>query len=225
MKKTEQLGQREQASITIGDRKADFVFEPDEYTGKKNQLVIAGDDIDPKKSSRIVVEKQNPGVMFASATWHFSTEKPSTESSSDILGVTRRYFKRLKSGREVELVPLSAKTRLQPGDEVEVHISLRAKQSLDYVHLRDPRPAGFEPVNNLSNHKWDQSIYWYEEIRDSGTNFFFEHLPQGDYTFKYRISAAVSGTFKAAPAFVQPMYAPEFSAYSKGDSIEIANGL
>jgi uncharacterized protein YfaS (alpha-2-macroglobulin family) len=93
---------------------------------------------------------------------------------------------------------------------------------MEYVHLRDPRAAGFEPSSNLSRHKWDWGMSWYEEIRDSGTNFFFERLPQGEYTFKYRIRAATTGVFKIAPATVQPMYAPEFSAYSSGASITIS---
>jgi alpha-2-macroglobulin len=58
--------------------------------------------------------------------------------------------------------------------------------------------------------------------RDSGTNFFFEHLPQGEYTFKYRIRATTAGAFKVAPATVQPMYAPDFAAYSSGASITIS---
>ena len=94
---------------------------------------------------------------------------------------------------------------------------------MEYVHLRDPRGAGFEPVSSLSQHKWDLGIFWYEEIRDSGTNFFFEHLPQGEYTFKYRIRATTAGDFKVAPATAQPMYAPEFTAYSSGAALEITS--
>jgi uncharacterized protein YfaS (alpha-2-macroglobulin family) len=72
-----------------------------------------------------------------------------------------------------------------------------------------------------SGHKWDLGIYWYEEIRDSGTNFFFEHLPQGEYAFKYRIRASMAGEFQVSPATLQPMYAPEFAAYSSGQRITI----
>ena len=58
-------------------------------------------------------------------------------------------------------------------------------------------------------------------MRDSGQNFFFEHLPVGNYPFKYRLRAAIAGTFKASPATVQPMYAPEFVGYSSGRTIQI----
>jgi uncharacterized protein YfaS (alpha-2-macroglobulin family) len=95
---------------------------------------------------------------------------------------------------------------------------------MEYVHLRDPRGAGFEPTSNVSRHRWDLGIYWYEEIRDSGTNFFFERLPQGQYTFKYRVRAAIAGTFKLAPAIIQPLYAPELVAYSAGRVVEVVSG-
>ncbi len=119
------------------------------------------------------------------------------------------------------LEPLREGASVRVGDEVEVHLSLSAKHPMEYVHLRDPRGAGFEPVGAVSRHRWELGIYWYEEIRDSGTNFFFERLPQGEYPFQYRIRAAVAGTFKVSPATVQPMYAPEFNAYSAGAVLSI----
>jgi hypothetical protein len=41
------------------------VFEPDQYTGKKNQLVIPGEKIDPKATSTVTVEKTGKGYLFA----------------------------------------------------------------------------------------------------------------------------------------------------------------
>ncbi len=222
LKKTEQLGIREDATVTVGNQKTTFVFEPDKYTGKKNQVVIPGEKVDPASTSSVTVEKTSKGYLLASATWHFSTERLPEEERGDYLRLTRSYFKRVNTGKAFELQPLRDGAALAPGDEVEVHLSLTSRHPMEYVHLRDPRGAGFEPSSNLSKHKWDLGIGWYEEIRDSGTNFFFERLPQGEYTFKYRIRAATAGTFKVAPATVQPMYAPEFSAYSSGATIRIA---
>jgi uncharacterized protein YfaS (alpha-2-macroglobulin family) len=73
-----------------------------------------------------------------------------------------------------------------------------------------------EPVDGVSSHKWELGLYWYQEIKDSGTNFFFEKLPHGQYTFKYRLRVASAGSFRASPATVQPLYAPEFNGYSSG---------
>ena len=117
--------------------------------------------------------------------------------------------------------PLAEGAAVKPGDEIEVQISLSAKHAAEYVHLRDPRAAGTEPQNVLSRYKWDLGIVWYEETRDSGSNFFFEWLPAGQYTFKYRVRANMAGTFKVGPATVQSMYAPEFAAYSSGATLAI----
>ncbi len=221
LKVTKQLGVKEVALVTVGNQKTEFTFDPDQYTGKKNQIIIPGDKIDPKTTSTVTVEKETPGFMFASATWHFSTERMPEEARGDYLAISRSFFRRVHTGKEFILEPLKEGAALQVGDEVEVQISLRSKHQMEYVHLRDPRAAGFEPESAQSRHRWDLGIYWYEEIRDSGTNFFFEYLPQGEYTFKYRIRATTAGTFKVAPATVQPMYAPEFAAYSAGAALTI----
>ena len=55
----------------------------------------------------------------------------------------------------------------------------------------------------------------------SGTNFFFEWIPAGEYTLTYRLRASMAGTFKVAPATMQSMYAPEFAAFSAGDTVTV----
>jgi uncharacterized protein YfaS (alpha-2-macroglobulin family) len=222
LQKEQSLGVREQAQVNIGPRSQTFTFEPDQYVGK-TQIVLSGSDVKPAESSTITVEKKTKGFMFASATWHFSTTKLPEEERGDFFKVSRKYFKRENTGKEWVLRPLAddATVKLRAGDQVEVQVSLRSKHAAEYVHLRDPRAAGLEPENAVSRWKWDLGIGWYEEIRDSGTNFFFERLPQGEYTFKYRLRANMAGSFRVGPATVQSMYAPEFAAYSAGHLLKI----
>jgi uncharacterized protein YfaS (alpha-2-macroglobulin family) len=221
LKSESALAVREAVRISVGSQTASFEFDPDRYTGKKNQVVVPGDKIDPKTSSTIVAEKSGKGLAFVSATWHFSTEKLPEEDRGDFFHVSRRYFRREPAAGGFTLKPLTDGTPISPGDQIEVQISLRSKHEAEYVHLRDPRAAGLEPENVLSGHKWNLGIVWYEETRDSGTNFFFEKLPVGEYTFKYRLRANMAGTFRVAPATVQSMYAPEFAAYSAGNVMTI----
>jgi uncharacterized protein YfaS (alpha-2-macroglobulin family) len=225
LKATNQLAVREEAKVTVANQSTTFVFEPDRFTGKKNQIVVSGEKLDAVKrpaDATVVVEKETRGLMFASATWHFSTEELPAEARGDLFSVTRRYFKRVKVGEEVTLVPLGAKERLQVGDEVEVQLSIRAKAQAEYVHLRDPRPAGLEPDRSDSGWRWDLGLARYEETRDSGTNFFIEWLPAGEYTLKYRLRANLAGEFRSGPAELQSMYAPEFVAYSAGERLPIS---
>ncbi len=186
--------------------------------------MIPGEKVDAKTTSTIVVEKEGKGFLFASAAWHFSTEKLPAEDRGDFFNVSRTYFRRENRGSGFTLAPLAEGAVIRPGDEIEVQISLRTKHDAEYVHLRDPRAAGLEPENVLSRWKWDLGIAWYEETRDSATNFFFERLPVGEYTFKYRLRANMAGTFRVGPATVQSMYAPEFNAYSAGAVLRVAGG-
>ncbi|HUB08627.1 MAG TPA: alpha-2-macroglobulin family protein [Myxococcales bacterium] len=209
------LGTTEEVDAQVGSREAKFVFRPDHYTGKKNQLVVPGSAIDPAHAKTIVTKK-GKGFAFASATWQFSTDELPKEDRGDFFSVSRQFFKRSFDGKQWTLQPLAEGAHVSPGDEIEVHLSLRSKHEAEYVHLRDPRGAGFEPESQASSFKWDLGIAWYEEVRDSGENFFFESLPVGEYTFEYRLRANLAGTFRVGPATVQSMYAPEFNAYSSG---------
>jgi uncharacterized protein YfaS (alpha-2-macroglobulin family) len=219
-----QLGQREDATVTVGPIRQTFVFEPDEYSGARNRVIVPGPEIDPATMSTVTVEKLSKGFAFASATWHFSTEQLPDEARGDLFAITRSYYKRSNVGDEWVLEPLAEGTVLNPGDQVEVHLSIRAKHAAEYVHVRDPRGAGFEPEKLASGWRWDLGISAYEEIRDSGTNFFIEWLPAGEYTLTYRLRANMGGAFRVSPATLQSMYAPEFTAYSAGHRLVIGSG-
>ncbi len=221
LKGTGALGVKEKIAVDAGPVKTTFDFDPDVYTGRKNQVVIPGEKIDPKTMSTITVAKEGKGFAFASATWHFSTEKLPEKGNGDLFSVERAYFKRVKAGDQVTLVPLNDGAALSVGDEVEVQLAFSSKHQAEYVHMRDPRPAGCEPVTFTSGYRWDLGLVRYEEVRDSGTNFFMEWVPEGQYTLKYRLRCAMAGVFRVGPATVQSMYAPEFNAYSAGNVITI----
>ncbi|MBK8014981.1 MAG: hypothetical protein IPK13_26990 [Deltaproteobacteria bacterium] len=215
------LAVHEEIDVKVGPRSKRFVFVPEKYTGKNNQVVIEGAEIDPATMSKIEITKPTPGFAFASATWHFSTDTLPKEASGDFFSVSRKYFKRVQSGRETVLKPYTEGERVEVGDQVEVQLSIRAKHAAEYVHLRDPRAAGFEPEDQRAGYSWDNGIVWYQETRDSGANFFFEALPVGEYTFRYRLRATMAGAFRVGPATIQSMYAPEFAAYSSGRLVAI----
>ncbi len=221
---TATLGNKEVINVDLGSQKTEFVFEPDKYTGKKNQIVVPGEKVIPGIHSKITVSKSTPGFAFASAVWHFSTEELPKEASGDFFNISRKYFKRENSGKEWVLKPLAEGEQIRVGDQIEVQISIQTKHEAEYVHLRDPRAAGLEPENPVSGYKYDLGIYWFEETRDSGANFFFNRLPVGEYTFRYRLRANMSGNFRVGPATIQSMYAPEFNAYSAGKYDEGVRG-
>jgi len=221
LRQTGALGVREEVHVSAGPVRKTFVFEPDRYTGAQNRLVIPGPEVDAKAMSRIEVEKRGKGLAFATATWHFSTTRLPEAGDGDLFAVGRSYFRRVNDGTRWVLEPLADGERLAVGDQIEVQLSIRARHAAEYVHLRDPRGAGFEPEDLQSRWRWDLGVAYYEEVRDSGTNFFFERLPVGEYTLRYRLRATMAGTFRVSPATLQSMYAPEFAAYSAGTKLKV----
>jgi uncharacterized protein YfaS (alpha-2-macroglobulin family) len=102
------------------------------------------------------------------------------------------------------------------GQQVIVRVELRTDRNLEYVHLKDMRAAGFEPVNTLSGYKWNGGPGYYENTRDAATNFFFSYLPKGTWVFEYPLVVSQKGEFSNGVTSVQCMYAPEFAAHSEG---------
>ena len=221
LKSQDLIGIREAATVRVGSQTRDFVFAgPDaEASDRRQQWVIEGEEIEPAMGE-IEISKETKGFLIASATWHFATDQLPTEAEGDLFHVERKYFKRVLKGDEWTLEPLAEGAQIQVGDQLEVQLDIRAKHAAEYVHLRDPRGAGFEPEDLTSGYRWDL-LGHYREIRDSATNFFFEWLPAGQYVFKYRVRAATAGTFRVGPAQLQSMYAPEFVAYSTGEVLSV----
>lgn len=215
-----QLGIREEASVELGGQIEHVIFDPAKDEGRR-QMRLAGENMVPERDAVVEVSKKTPGLLFASATWQFSTEKLPTEARGDFFEVERHFFRRSFENGQWQLAPLAEGSQIAVGDEIEVQLDIKAKHEAEFVHLRDPRGAGFEPIDLASGWNWDLGISHYREIRDSATNFFFETLPPGAMKLKYRLRAATAGTFRVGPATLQSMYAPEFAAYSAGNELEV----
>ncbi len=214
------IGARETATVQLGERTTEMVWPADEFLGPQ-RTVVDGPEVTPEMGT-VTVAKGGPGLAFASATWHFSTEELPEAADGDLFAVERTYFKREPdTSGQWSLTPLASGVHLAPGDQVEVHLSVRAKHAAEYVHLRDPRPAGLEPETLRSGYRWDLGLARYEAIHDSATSFFMEWVPAGEYTLKHRLRVVHGGTFRVAPATLQSMYAPEFAAHSAGHVVVI----
>ena len=62
--------------------------------------------------------------------------------------MTRSYFKRTVDGDHMTLIPLKDKDKLEIGDEIEVHLSIRSKHAMEYVHVRDQEEPALNQLTN-----------------------------------------------------------------------------
>jgi hypothetical protein len=110
---------------------------------------------------------------------------------------------------------------LAVGDELVVRLELRTDRDMEFVHLKDQRGSGTEPVNVLSRHRYQDGLAYYESTRDAATHFFIDYLPKGVYVFEYSTRVQLRGRYQSGLAEIQCMYAPEFNSHSESIRLEI----
>lgn len=219
MKSKGALDKAENYSIKWGKVSETKELQPFDWVAAPLRWSKYGKEITPKDLTPRV-EKKGPGLAFAAFTGIYTTDKTAEESPAGMMNVSRKYFLRSKVGDVYTLKPLSSGDTVAVGDQVEVHLTVTTRSQFEYVHLKDPKAAGFEAEELNSGWKWDQ-LGRYEEPRDSLTNFFVEWLPHGEYTLKYRLRPTTPGAYKLGAAVMQSMYAPEFAAHSAGMTINV----
>jgi hypothetical protein len=92
---------------------------------------------------------------------------------------------------------------------------------MEFVHMKDMRASGFEPINVISRYKYQDGLGYYECTKDAATNFFMEYLPKGTYVFEYPLRVAHQGNFSNGITTIQCMYAPEFTSHSEGIRVKV----
>ncbi len=130
-------------------------------------------------------------------------------------------FTRSKNNNGEVLVSVDQNHQPKVGDLLKIVVYLKADRDYEYVHLKDMRPSGTEPVDILSGYKYQGDLYYYQATKDVATNFFISYLPKGNYVFEYGLRVAQPGNFSTCISSVQCIYAPEFGANSEGKRISL----
>ncbi len=123
----------------------------------------------------------------------------------------------------VQRTPLEDGAHIASGDTIEVELIIEAKNDYEYVLFSDAKPAGCEAVEALSGYQWNSGggLIPYMEPRDRSVDFFIRSLPRGTHALRYELRAETPGAFKALPADVSGMYAPELRGNSADFRMDI----
>ncbi|MCP3930742.1 MAG: hypothetical protein GY705_16765 [Bacteroidetes bacterium] len=170
----------------------------------------------------IKVGNPNKVPAWGAAYWqYFEQLDKITTFEETPLKLKKQVFKEKASPTGPEIYPVSEDETLVPGDKLKVRIELRVDRDMEYVHMKDMRASGFEPINVLSRYKWQESLGYYESTRDASTNFFISYLPKGTYVFEYPLRVIHRGDFSNGITTIQCMYAPEFTSHSEGIRLRV----
>lgn len=196
-------------------------IEPDQVeagTGFYEERFVRG-EIEPAMG-QITVKKVDEGVSWGSVHWQYLEDMSKvTPYVGTPLQLTKALFVKKMTDEGQVLYPVQG--TLTVGDELVVRIELRVDRDMEYVHMKDQRGSGTEPVDVLSGYRYQDGLGYYQSTRDTATHFFMDYLSKGVYVFEYSTRIQHKGQYQTGIASIQCMYAPEFNSHSESFDIEV----
>ncbi|MDO1499775.1 MG2 domain-containing protein [Winogradskyella maritima] len=179
-----------------------------------------GSEIKPEMGE-VTISKKSDGIAWGGLYWQYFEDLDKITSAETPLKLSKTLYLKTNGDRGEELSKVEDNTKLKVGDLVRVRIELRSDRNMEFVHLKDMRASGLEPINVLSQYKWQDGLGYYESTKDASTNFFMDYLPKGIYVFEYDLRVTNKGKMSNGISIIQSMYAPEFSSHSEGLKITV----
>jgi len=223
------LASDELVEITVGDQKIQYSDKP----SKKDPFQVKAEpgtgyfktawtaDQVKSKLGKIKVSKKDDGIAWGAAYWQYFEDLDKITFAETNLKLKKDLFKIDLTKEGEQLKAVSSENQLQVGEKVRVRIELRTDRNLEYVHMKDMRAAGFEPINVLSRYRYQDGLGYYQATKDAATHFFFDYIPKGTYVFEYDLRVQHQGEFSNGIATIQCMYAPEFTSHSDGIKVSV----
>jgi hypothetical protein len=180
---------------------------------------FVGAEIKPKLGE-ITVRKTDEGVSWGSVHWQYLEDMTRvTPYEGTPLKLKKTLFTKTHTKKGPVLEPV--KGPLAIGDELVVRIELRVDRDMEYLHLKDQRASGTEPVNVISRYRYQDGLAYYESTRDTASHFFIDYLPKGTYVFEYATRIQHRGQYQTGLAEIQCLYAPEFNSHSESFAMTV----
>lgn len=227
---TDLLANDDKVDVTVGKYHVDYsgVTSTNKYTKTVKtdagtgyfKTSWDGSEVTPDMGT-VKVQKQKDGVAWGAVYWQYFEDLDKITPHETPLKLEKKLFIEKNTDRGVVLDPVTSSNKLKIGDKLVVRIELRVDRNMEYVHMKDMRASGFEPINVISRYKWQDGLGYYESTKDASTNFFFDYLPRGTYVFEYPLRVSQEGNFSNGITTIQCMYAPEFTSHSEGIRVEV----
>ena len=183
---------------------------------------VVGPPASDKSLATVTITKDGPGIVQGGLYRQYYEDLDKVSSTENYLSISKELYKKIKTVNGEELLKITPETPLHVGDKVTVRLILNSDRAMKFVHLKDMRAAGFEPLDVLSGYVWKNALGYYRSTKDASTNFYIEYLPKGKHVFEYDYLANASGTFSGGTATLQNYYAPQMNARAAASRVRIA---
>lgn len=166
-----------------------------------------------KDLAEIEVNKTGKSLALGAAYWQYTEDVDKVAKHNDSrLTLKKEYFVE----KDGVLKHIDTDGGIKVGDKVTVRLVVTADRDMEFIHLKDLRPAGLEPVNQISRRFVQSGLVYYMTTKDCSTDLFFDELPKGIYVFEYQLNANLAGDFAAGFATIESMYSPDFKSQTEG---------
>lgn len=174
-----------------------------------------------KDMGSITLSSKGNTVAWGGLYWQYFENLNKITKAKTPLELTKKVFKKINTNEGKQLIEITKNTIIKVGDLLTVRIELYSDRDMQFIHMKDMRASGVEPVSVLSEYKWQDGLGYYQSTKNASTDFFFSNLPKGSYVFEYDIRANNAGEFSNGITSIQNMYAPEYTSHSNGSTISI----
>lgn len=188
------------------------------------RTTIPADSVKPSMGNITVqVAGNSSKPSWGGVYWQYFEDLNKITSAATGLIIDKKLFVQKNTDRGPVIEALDKNNTLHVGDRVKVRIEIRTDRDLEYVHLKDMRASGTEPVNVLSGYKWNAGLAYYESTKDASNNYFLQFIPKGTHVFEYDLFVTHTGSFNNGVATIQCLYAPEFSSHTEGIKVNVTD--
>ncbi len=208
----------DKAEITWGGKQ---LIPQTQATGYVKQTVTS-DNLD-KNLSTVTIKKESAGIVQGGLFWQYYEDLDKIKSSESYISISKGLYKKVKTENGEQLIKINENSPIKVGDKVTVRMILNTDRTMEFIHLKDMRAAGFEPLDVISGYQWKNNLGYYQSTKDASTNFYIEYMPKGKYVFEYDYVANASGKFSNGITTLQNYYAPQMNAHTQGTTVAISN--
>ncbi|MGH2449167.1 MAG: Ig-like domain-containing protein [Chloroflexota bacterium] len=199
-----------------------------------SQLSVPISKMHRSRSNDVQINRTAVNSVFGSGPLYYLTRLHYYLPATNIapldqgLSVHRQYFS--LSGRSIQSIPA--------GSAVRVRLTVHTDQTLMYLDIEDPLPAGLEPIDEslntsqqglvrpqylpFSGHVRDLNWYLtYSDLRNDRVSLYVSTLPPGTYRYSYLAQAIAPGRFEVSPTRASETFFPEVFGRSSGQMFSV----
>ena len=145
------------------------LVNPDKKATGYVKSAVNSDKID-KNLATVTITKPGAGIVQGGLFWQYYEDLDKIKSSETYISITKELYKKVKTVNGEELQKITENAPLKIGDKVTVRMILNTDRNMEFIHLKDMRAAGFEPVDVLSGYQWKNNLGYYQVTKDASTN-------------------------------------------------------